>query len=194
MAKFESSIGSRTIGNSDFRTFEVSDTSQEDVNELSDIELRKLQQKAQQQKQDQLNKVERLSVSAKQRIEYLCGISTITRNVEINNIKFILKSLKNKEYKEALKEVAKVAGTIEEPFEMVKQMLCRSIVSIDGINFNDFLGSDQLQDKKDFIEELGMSLCNRLYSEFTLLNDEINKKFAINTSEKTDELIGDLKK
>jgi len=193
MARFESSIGSRNVeGN--FRTFEVEDSSMQDVNEMSDAELRKLQQKAHQDKIARLNASERMSPAAKQRIEYLCGITTLTKTVEINNIKFTLQSLKNKEYKNALTEVAKVAGTIEEPFEMVKQMLCRSVVSIDGVGFSDFIGSDKLDDKKEFIEELGMAFCNRLYAEYSLLNDEINKKFAIDTQVKVEELVNDLKK
>lgn len=193
MARFESSIGSRNVeGN--FRTFEVEDPSMSDVNEMSDAELRKLQQKAHQDKIAKLNTSERMSPAAKQRIEYLCGITTLTKTVDINNIKFTLQSLKNKEYKNALTEVAKVAGTIEEPFEMVKQMLCRSVVSIDGVGFSDFIGSDKLDDKKEFIEELGMAFCNRLYSEYSLLNDEINKKFAIDTQVKVEELVNDLKK
>ena len=156
MARFESSIGRRNVeGN--IRTFEVEDPSMQDVNEMSDAELRKLQQKAHQDKIAKLNASERMSPAAKQRIEYLCGITTLTKTVDINNIKFTLQSLKNKEYKNALTEVAKVAGTIEEPFEMVKQMLCRSVVSIDGVGFSDFIGSDKLDDKKEFIEELGMA-------------------------------------
>jgi hypothetical protein len=197
MARFDSPIGGRNIEGNNFKSFEVDDPSMEqeqDSNTMSDLELRKLQQRAHQQKQERLNSVDRLSAGAKQRIEYLCGISTLSRDVTINNIKFVLQSLKNKEYKNALKEVAKVAGTIEEPFEMVKQMLCRSIVSIDGVSFSDFVSSDNLEDKKNFIEELGMAFCNRLYSEYTLLNDEINKKFAIDTQDKIEELVNDLKK
>ena len=101
MARFESSIGSRNVeGN--FRTFEVEDPSMQDVNEMSDAELRKLQQKAHQDKIARLNASERMSPAAKQRIEYLCGITTLTKTVEINNIKFTLQSLKNKEYKNAI--------------------------------------------------------------------------------------------
>ena len=64
MATFDSPIGKREIRNSQFKTFDVGEPETED---LSDEELRKLQQRAHQQKIDKSQEGERLSPSAKQR-------------------------------------------------------------------------------------------------------------------------------
>ena len=137
---------------------------------------------------------QRLSPAATHRIEMLMGMTRSTKEVEINGATYVLQSLKSKELREALTAVSPFDGTIELPFETRKQLLARSLTHIAGVEFNQFLGSDQLKDKLDFIEEVDHALLTRLYDEYGILAKESQSKYAIKTDEDVKEVAEDLKK
>jgi len=137
---------------------------------------------------------ERLSDSAKKRIEILLGMTRTTHTADVGGNEFVFQSLKSKEMREAIVAAAEFDNSVQFPFEIRKQLLARSIVSIAGVNFSQFIGSDTLEAKLFFIEELDEALLNRLYDEYLKLAKEAREKFTIKTSEEAKVVIEDLKK
>jgi hypothetical protein len=137
---------------------------------------------------------ERLSDSAKKRIEILLGMTRTTHTADVGGNEFVFQSLKSKEMREAIIAAAEFDNSVQFPFEIRKQFLARSIVSIAGVNFSQFIGSDTLEAKLFFIEELDDALLNRLYDEYLKLAKEAREKFTIKTSEEAKVVIEDLKK
>jgi len=138
--------------------------------------------------------VSRLSVGAKKRIEMLLGITRSTREINVNNTKFTLKTLLSKEMREAIALASQFDGNVQSPFEIRTQFLARSISEIDGITIEEFIGSNLIEDKIFFINELDDIFLNRLYEEYLILTKEAKQKYAISTKSEAEEVSEDLKK
>ena len=137
---------------------------------------------------------ERLSDGAKRRIEILLGMTRSIHKVDIDGNVFIFQSLKAKEMREAIIAAAEYDGTVQSPFEIRKQFLARSITSIADVDFEQFIGSNTLEAKLLFIEELDDALLNRLYDEYLILAKETRDKFSIKNDQDAKEVVEDLKK
>ncbi len=137
---------------------------------------------------------ERLSDGAKRRIEILVGMTRLTKDVEIDGQQYRLQTLKSKELREALVATAEFDGSIQLVFETRKQLLARSLILVAGVEIAQFLNSDELQAKLDFIEEVDHSLLLRLYNEYVLLANEAQEKYALKTVVEVKEVAEDLKK
>lgn len=140
---------------------------------------------------------ERLSEGGKKRLEMLLGMTKSNKEVSINTgdqvINFVLSTLSGKEIREALLASSVVSG-IEELFEIRKQFLARSLISIGDLTIDQFVGSSDLEDKLLFIEELDDVILTRLYNEYLSLAADAKKKFGINSEAAGKEVIEDLKK
>lgn len=137
---------------------------------------------------------ERLTDGAKRRIEILIGMTRLSRDIEIDGKMYRLQTLKSKELREALVATTSFDGTIQLIFETRKQLLARSLVIVAGVEVEQFLSSDDLQAKLDFIEELDHSLLIRLYNEYVSLSNEAQEKYALKTVEELKEVAEELKK
>lgn len=137
---------------------------------------------------------ERLNEGARKRIELLLGMTRLSRSVILGENSFILKSLKSKELSEAYMMAAEFDGTVQSPFEIRRQLLGRSLTEISGISIPQFIGSDSLEDKLIFIDEMDHALLSRLYSEYLLLVEETKEKYAIKNEVEAKEVLEDLKK
>lgn len=136
---------------------------------------------------------ERVSVQGKERINFLLGLTRLTHEVNIEGIRFVLRTLKSSENRDAITEASKYLGQ-EAQFEFRKQILARSLAQIDTMTFEDFIGSSLMKDKLNFIDSLDETLCNMLFIAFDKLIKEVNVKYGQNTPEQTKEVIEDLKK
>jgi hypothetical protein len=137
---------------------------------------------------------ERLSDGAKRRIEILLGMTRSIHKVDIDGNIFIFQSLKAKEMREAIIAAAEYDGTVQSPFEIRKQFLARSITSIADVDFEQFIGSNTLEAKLLFIEELDDALSNRLYDEYIKMAKDARDKFSIKSDVDGKEVVEDLKK
>ena len=137
---------------------------------------------------------ERLGEGAKRRIEMLIGMTRTIRTIDIDGNSFVFQSLKAKEMREAIIAAAEFDGTVQSSFEIRKQFLARSLVKVANVDIDQFIGSDALDAKLTFIEELDDALLNRLYDEYLTLSKEARDKFSIKTDEEAKELVEDLKK
>lgn len=191
MPGYDSPLGSKNFNsNSKMRELDIPDESmQEDKEDISEIEKRIREER----EVKRTGKI-RLNEGAKKRIEFLIGMLRTTRNVLINNEKYILQSLKDSEKREAIMEVAKYDGTVQATFEMRKQLLARSLVMIAGVDVSAFLGTNDFSAKLEFIDQLDSAFISRLYTEYLLLQEEAKRKYDINSDEEAKEVIEDLKK
>jgi hypothetical protein len=136
----------------------------------------------------------RLNEGARRRIEILCGMTRSTRTADLDGTIFSLRTLKNKELREALVLASEFDGSVESPFEIRKQLLARSLYEVAGTDITLFLGDSSLDAVYEFLDEIDENLLTRLYSEYLLLTDEAAKKFAIKSEADAKEVVEDLKK
>lgn len=213
MANFESPISKKQVVNQPMREFTVTDESE--YPEIPQVEVPNYQfqprtqqsnpyaqqpnfapsdQEIRRMKEEKRTGKERLSEGAKKRIEMLIGITRSVREVDVNGTQFVFQSLKSKEIRECFTNMTEFDGTIQGPFEIRRQFLARSIVKIAGIDVEEFIGSNAIEAKLNFIDELDESLLSRLYSEYLILNDEAKQKFSLRTEADAKEVAEDLKK
>lgn len=140
------------------------------------------------------NGKEKITDGAKRRIEMLIGMTRSTREFSFADNSFVLQTLKAKEMREAIMAAAEFAGTVQESFEVRRQFLARSLVQVAGVDIEQFIGSNSLEAKLIFVEELDDALINRLYDEYLLLRKDAMSKYAINTAAEAKEVMEDLKK
>lgn len=137
---------------------------------------------------------ERMSEGARKRIEMLIGMTRMTKDIEIDGNHYVVQTLKSIELREALAATVKFDGTIELAFETRKQLLARALTMVAGVEITQFLDSDDLLVRLDFIELMDHSLLIRLYNEYSALANEAQQKYALKTPEEVQEVIADLKK
>jgi len=140
------------------------------------------------------NNKDRLNEGAKRRLEILLGMTQLVREVKIGDNVFVLKTLTSKQIRESLDEIAKVDGTIQAPYEIRRQFLARSLTHIAGVETDQFIGSNLIENKLLFIDELDDNLLSRLYAEYVILSDESKQKYSIKNPEEVKEVMEDLKK
>jgi hypothetical protein len=213
MAEFNSPIGKRNIQNNN-REYKIPDETGSqrnleapvfDQRDMQDFNNRmspapapyqsgELEREIQEQKKLKREGRDRLSEGARRRVEILVGMSRISREFDIGGYKYKLQSLTSKELREAIVGAAEFDGTVQLVFETRKQLLARSLIVVAGTDINDFLSSNDIKTKLDFIEELDHSLLLRIYNEYTLLVNEVNEKYTLKTEEEAKEVLEDLKK
>ncbi len=140
------------------------------------------------------NNKERLNEGAKRRIEMLIKMTSSSREVDIEGNIFILQTLRSKEMREAIMAASEFDGTVQSPFEIRRQLLARSLSHIAGIDAAQFVGSNDLESKLAFVDELGESLLNRLYDEYLTLVKESRDKYSVKNDADVKEVLEDLKK
>lgn len=137
---------------------------------------------------------ERLSDGARKRIEILIGMTRATRSFELDGNVYSLQTLKSREMREALFAASEFDGTVMYIFELRKQYLARSLTQVAGLEINQFIGSNTLEAKLEFIDDQDHAFLNRVYKEYVLLTTEADEKYAIKTAEDVKEVLEDLKK
>lgn len=197
MAKIESAIGNRNFESNSGRNFVISDETENDINKfnISEEEEFDIQKQIQLDKEARKNKkFERMSDGAKRRIEILIGMTTLTKVVDVAGIKFTLKVLKSKDLRDVYLEASNKATKLEQLFEVRKQTIARALISIDDLTFEEFLSSDAIEDKLNFIDELDDAVATKLNSEYSILSKEADAKYGATTVDEAKGVIEDLKK
>jgi hypothetical protein len=105
-----------------------------------------------------------------------------------------LQTLTSQELRDAVVATAEFDGKVEFIFENRKQLLARSVTVIAGVAIDQFLNSDELEAKLEFIELIDHALLHRLYGEYVSLTQEAQNKYSPKTEEQVKEVIADLKK
>lgn len=162
--------------------------------EMSTQKLAELENSISVARKDKMAGIERLSVSAKRRIEALCGMSRGTKEVDIDGNKFVVRTLKGKEQRDAIVEASNFDGTPHAAFEIRKQLLGRAIVQVAGTDIELFLGDGSINARLEFIEELEESTLLKLYSEYLNLVQETQNRYFVKTIDEAKEVVDELKK
>lgn len=162
--------------------------------EYTPEQINEMERMIKEARKEKISSLDKITEAAKKRIELLANIGRLTKDVAFEGVTFSLRTLKAKESKEAALDTFKVSTNLEAGYEARKQQLARAIYKIDGHDVSHVLGSDDLDAKLNFIEELEEHLVSRLFDEFTALKDEARTKFGINTEQDAKEVIEDLKK
>lgn len=162
------------------RTFEVSDPNDFEAEIAADRKARK--------------EGPRLSPQAKQRIEMLCGMHRMTREVKIEGEVFKLQTLKAKETRAAVKAASSFDNNIDVSYQSRAQFVARSLCEISGQSMEDILGNNSLESVILFIDELDDVVLERLYAEYLVLTKEASDKYSIKNDAQSKELGEDLGK
>lgn len=214
MTKFSGPLGTKTSQQT-MKTFDIPDYS--DMQKVSPKEFNKMnnaRQTSQVFESDSFDEMEdlsrfeesiqvnknrqnydlpRITSNARQRIEYLLGITKSKRSVVIEGITYEFTSLSSSEFKLAFRFASQVSN-VESNFELRKQLLARSLTKIDDLSLEDFLSSNDIEDKLNFIDALDNNLINRLFEEYNLLVEKCTNRFSIKSVEDVKEVSEDIKK
>lgn len=137
---------------------------------------------------------ERLTASAKARIEALCGMSQGLREVSIDGNKYLLRTLKGKEHRAAIVAASEFDGSAHAAFEVRKQLLARAIAQVADYDVELFLGDDSVEARLEFVDELDEPVLIKLYSEYLDLAQSTQNKYFVKTEADAKEVMEDLKK
>jgi Mg/Co/Ni transporter MgtE len=135
----------------------------------SDMSREQLQRMRQESKQAKGE----VSSKARNRIEVLLGLKRKTKEVEVEGVKFTLKSLKHSEYQEIFNSLSKMsdANNFVVSLELQIQSLSRSITHIDSIPVESVLNAESVDDVIEYFREFDNELIEQLYNEFKSLKE-----------------------
>lgn len=214
MPKFESPLGDRQFAGSNLREFDIPDEENfiqppqrpKGAPQLDESMIRDFQNKFREQNPEDFEREvraareakrtgkERLNEGAKKRIEMLVGMTRATHEFEIDENIYILQTIPSKSMRKAIKEASVFDGSIESSWEIRRQLLCRSIVQLAGVDFDQFVGSSDLEAKLECVDSLHEPILNRIYSEYNIMVKNASDRYAIKTPEVAKEVVEDLKK
>jgi hypothetical protein len=208
--KFESSLGNKEIKGSPPRRFVVPDESENNQQQFDvpdddqfvhqrdpmfehKITQAELEEQSKSAHRQRLEGASRISPAAKKRIEILSGIGRSTKDVEIDGAIFSLRTLKGMEIRQIIKEMFEIQGNSEQMYYLRAQTLAYSLYSVDGQDFGLIIGSDLIEDKVKFVQELDEYVLQKLNDEYAALASSAKKKYATPQDE-VKEVVEDLKK
>lgn len=163
-------------------------------NKMQDRDLSEIERDFKEARKAKMTGKERLNEGAKRRIEMLLDMTKTTHQATINGTVFVLQTLPGKSMREAIMIASEFDGTVQSPFEIRRQLLSRSLVEIGGISFTQFVGSDDLESKMAFVDELPEPLLNRLYDEYLDMAKKAKDQYSVKNDQDAQELIENLKK
>jgi len=149
-------------------------------------ELQRFRKQAQEKNQ--------LGEHAKKRTEILTNIGRLTKDVVIDQVSFGLRTLKDREAREATLSIFKCANDADAAYEMRRQTLARSLCHIDNQEVGLALGGDAFELRLELIDNMEETVVNKLYNAFNELRNEVRTKYGLTTEQQAKEVVEDLKK
>lgn len=220
MPKFDSPIGGRQFSGQQMREFDVPDGEEQPINtvprgnrlggyappqinfesamefseKLESEEEAAFEREVKAAREAKRSGKTRLNEGARRRIEMLVGMSRTTRDCDIGGHKYSLQTLSSKEMRAAIMSAAAFGGSVQEPFEIRRQLLAHSLTFVAGLDIVQFVGSNDFEAKLELIDSLDEALLNRLYDEYLTMVKEAREKYTIKNQEDAKEIVEDLKK
>lgn len=154
-----------------------------DFNEVSKIRAESIQNK------------NKLNNSAKEKIEFLLGMKRKTKDVIIDEIKFKIQTLKTKEIKFILSEVAKETNDIGVSQALALMSIKVNTVALIITHIDDqpiefIFGTNDFAQIKEYVNEMNDDVVDTLYSEYLTLK----QKHEIKNDKEAEEAVENLKK
>ena len=197
MPDIKSEITNRNFqSNQGLKQFEIEDASNPSYHDHDSEGLRiaQMEQKITEARRAKASGKERLTEQAKRRIEMLCNISRMTKDVTIDGNVYSLRTLRSKELQEVISASAKFDGSINITFESRKHFLARGLYKVAGTDISDFLNDDSIEARLEFFDCLEEVVVSKLYTEFQKLTSESEEKYGLKKDSDVKEVYEDLKK
>jgi len=128
------------------------------------------------------------------RLEILAGIGRLGSDIKIDDVTFSLNSLKAREMREVMVAVSKVDTAVEQAYEMRAQTIARAITKIEQQPFDIVLGTDNLDDKVLFVQELDEGVLVKLHNEYNAMVKNSNEKVGEDLGKTAEEVVENVKK
>jgi hypothetical protein len=94
----------------------------------------------------------------------------------------------------AILSAAAYGGSVQEPFEIRRQLLAHSLTFVAGLDIVQFVGTNDFEAKLELIDSLDEALLNRLYDEYLVMVKEAREKYTIKDEADAKEIVEELKK
>lgn len=140
------------------------------INEQEAHELRNLSREAASAKKN-----ERPPQRAVSRLEVLVGIGRLTTEVEIDNAKFCLRSLKNKEIRDVINKSLTEENSFNQTMTLRNYTLAYSLFEIEGDSISNYIGSDDFDSRVELIEEFSSNTVDALWKAYNDMQDSYKK-------------------
>jgi len=140
---------------------------------------------------------ERISPEAKERIMFLTGLGRIVDSVIVDDIKFTFQSLKGSEQNDVFEAIGEIGemSALKMQFEIRFQTLARALTHIQDKLFAEVIESDHIEDKLSLIRDLDENVSDYLYKWYQKNIVSIGQdKYAIKTEEDAEEVADAIKK
>jgi hypothetical protein len=189
MVEFDSPIGKRNTAGKSLRTFEVGNDPNEEIRIAEEIKAAKMEKN--------YGILPPITPHAKERAEFLLNLTRKTKEFEVDGVKFILQTLKTKEWK-YIRDILVINSNNKTDYDLAYLnrflKLSLSLVSINNISFNEVVGSNDINEKMNFLEELQDELLTILEKNFDELVNITKASNEIKNEDDVKEVVSDLKK
>jgi len=157
------------------------------VNEIKELERMMEEEKL-------AKKEEKAPPMAIQIFEVLTGIGRLTTDVEIENIKFSLRSLKNKELRAVLEKGIDAKTRFEEALTVRNYTLAYSIYKINNQPAELFMRTEDVDKKVELIDDMQSSTVSKLWEEYSKMIQLHNESLKNGLGETPKEIADNIKK
>jgi hypothetical protein len=210
MGKIESSIGQRTFESSGVRKYTVENAGEDAPMRMPEPETQITAEEIMAARQRKMQDMNRVSDSARRRIEMLIGIGRAKDDVQIqddmgNVVTYSVRTLKSREIRHIVSLASELSRTkdvssLQASHEIREKILSFALYSVDGVDIdvalNVFGASDEekFAARAAFLEELDDSVVNFIYSRYEQLNKKNIDRFSVKTEEEAKEVAEQMKK
>lgn len=136
----------------------------------------------------------KITAEAKERIEILTGLGRCHDTVEVEGIIFSIQSLKGKEMRNIVVLSNGGSNASEAYFIARDWVLAYSIYEIDGQPISVVLGSNKIEDRVSFVENLDEHVIEHLHDRYLEMVKKNKTKFTIKNTNDAKEVAEDIKK
>lgn len=162
--------------------------------EMDDENIQDLERRLMNARQEKKDREQRAPASAIQRLEILTGIGRLVRDVEIEGVNFSLKSLKSKEIRIVMEQAALAKTNVGEALTIRDYTLAFAIYKIDDRPFEQYIGSNEYEDKVETVENLDASVTKTLWKEYSAMINEHQEALKQDLGKNSEEILDNVKK
>lgn len=136
----------------------------------------------------------KLSPLARERVEVLIGLNRLKSEVEVDGIKFGLRSLKASEMREIMMLGAQAMTRQERYFVLRDQTLARALVSVDGQDVKMVLGTPDKDAVIELLDQMEHSVVDKIFDHYEEMVRKNHSKLTVADKEDGAQLGEDIKK
>lgn len=174
----------------DNRTMSFGSKNQEEEEES----FQQIEQRIRAAKNEKKIKNQTASAAAVSRLEILTGIGRLVTDVEIENVKFSLRSLKSKEIRDIMQRAVNAKSNIEEALVLRTYTLAYSIYNIDNNPIESYIGSYNMDEKVDLVDNLEDYVVGKLWQSYSDMLQNHNNMVKQDLGDNAKDILNNIKK